>query len=115
MAMGLVAVTEADWFDIDDRYPMEIAERQRLMAERHSDVFGMEPGSGAACAEALTMLIEHLTRVYPGWFACDDAVLHNRLTGEHWDLAADQPLALAGRLVQEDLCPDRRLPRGTTG
>jgi len=33
-------------------------------------------------------------------------VLHNHLTGERWDLArpAHDPLEIAGRLVQEDLC-----------
>jgi hypothetical protein len=112
MAMGLVAVPETEWFDIDDRYPMEIAERQRLMTGRHTDVFGVEAGSGAVCAETLTMLIEHLTRVHPDWFACDGTVFHNHLTGEHWDLASDQPLALAGRLVQEDLCLIEASPEG---
>jgi hypothetical protein len=112
MAMGLMAVPETEWFDIDEHYPAQIAERQRLMAERPADVFGKQPGSKAACCEALTMLIEHLTRVYPGWFDCDGTVLHNRLTGEAWQLADDEPLALAGRLVQEDLCLIEASPEG---
>jgi hypothetical protein len=112
MAMGLVTVPETEWFSIDDRYPMEIAERQRVMAERHTDVFGMEPGSGAACAEMLTMLIEHLTRVHPDWFACDGTVFHNHLTGASWHFDDYEPLALAGRLVQEDLCLIEAAPAG---
>jgi len=112
MAMGLVAVPETKWFDIDDRYSVEMAERQRLMAERRTDVFGMEPRSGAACAETLTMLIEHLTRVYADWFACDGTVFHNHLTGATWRLGDDEPLALAGRLVQEDLCLIEASPEG---
>ena len=104
MAMGLMSVPEAEWFDIDEHYPAEVAERQRLLDERRTDVFGMEPGSNAACGETLTMLIEHLTRVHPDWFASDGITLHNRLTGAAWQLAADKPLELAGRLVQEDLC-----------
>jgi hypothetical protein len=112
MAMGLVSVPETEWFDIDEHYVFEIAERQRLISERRADVLGTEPGSGAACAETLSMLIEHLTRVHPDWFACDDTTLHNRLTGEDWELAADEPLALAGRLVQEDLCLIEASPEG---
>jgi hypothetical protein len=104
MAMGLVTVPEVEWFDIDEHYPAEIAERQRLMAERPAEVFGIAPGAGAACAETLTMLIEHLTRVHPDWFACDGVTLQNRLSGEAWPLAPADPLALSGRLVQEDLC-----------
>ena len=112
MAMGLVTVPETEWFDIDEHYPVEIAERQRLLAERRAEVFGMEPGAGAACSETLTMLIEHLTRVHHDWFACDGTTLHNRLTGEAWQLATDAPLALAGRLVQEDLCLIEASPEG---
>ena len=65
MAMGLASVPETEWFEIDTLYQPQIAERQRLMAERHADVFGAEPGSDAARAETLTMMIEHLTRVHP--------------------------------------------------
>jgi hypothetical protein len=112
MAMRLVAVPEPEWFEIDNRYPMEIAERQRLMAERRTDVYGLEPGSGAACAETLTTLIEHLTTVHPDWFACDGTVFHNHLTGATRQLRDDEPLALAGRLVQEDLCLIEASPEG---
>jgi hypothetical protein len=112
MAMGLVSVPETEWFDIDEHYPVEIAERQRLMTERRAEVLGMQPGSRAASAEMLTMLTEHLTRVHPDWFDCDGTIFHNRLTGEALDLTEDQPLALAGRLVQEDLCLIEASPEG---
>ena len=112
MAMGLVAVPESEWFEIDSLYQAEIAERQRLLAERHAEVFGAEPGSAQARAETLTMVVEHLTRVYPEWFACDGRTIHNNLTGEQWDRAAHDPLELAGRLVQEDLCLIEASPEG---
>lgn len=104
MAMGLVTVPEPEWFEIDQHYPAEIAERQRLLAEHRAEVFGVMPGSEAARHETLTMLIEHLTRVHPDWFAADGATIRNHLTGEHWEIAAHDPLELSGRLVQEDLC-----------
>ena len=112
MAMGLVSVPEPEWFEIDTHYPAEIAERQRLSAEQPKDVFGAEPGSRAACAEALTAIIEHLTRVHPEWFGRDGGTFHNRLTGEHWDIAARDPLELCGQLVQEDLCLIEASPNG---
>jgi hypothetical protein len=112
MVMGLVAVPEPEWFEIDANYPAELTERRRLLAEHHGDVFGAEPGSDQGCAEVLTMLIEHLTRVYPDWFTRDGNSLRCHLTGELWEIAAHHPLELAGRLVQEDLCLVQASPEG---
>jgi hypothetical protein len=112
MAMGLVTVREPEWFELDERYPAEIAERQRLLTQRHGEVFGAEPGSRAACAEAQTMIVEHLTRMYPDWFERDDITIRNRLTGEHWHDGGRHPLELCGNLLQEDLCLVEASPDG---
>ena len=63
--------------------------------------------SDAARAETLLEVAANLTTHAPQWFMRSKATrLHNTLTGESWDLAAPpcDPLELAGRLVQEDLC-----------
>jgi hypothetical protein len=112
MAMGLTSVPETEWFEIDTLYPAEIAERRRLLTERHEEVFGAETASEAARNETLSMLLEHLTRVHPDWFTQDRTTLRNGLTGERWDLAAHDPLELAGCLVQEDLCLIEASPEG---
>lgn len=106
MAMGLVAVDPDSLIELDERYPEEMAERRRLLAVRHQDVFAGLPGSEAARQEALDILVDLLPRRFPAWFAREGAVLHNRLTGERWNLDAlpHDPLEVAGRLVQEDLC-----------
>ncbi|WP_043341790.1 heme-dependent oxidative N-demethylase family protein [Belnapia moabensis] len=106
MAMGLVSCPEADWIEIDERYPAEMAERWELLATRHEDVFAACPGSEAARAEVLALLAAHLPARFPTWFQREGHQLRNRLTGEEWDLAAHglDPLELAARLVQEDLC-----------
>lgn len=133
MAMDLVTVAEAAWFELDQRYPEEMAERRRLLDSAHADVFAAEPGSADARAEALEMIVAALTTYHAGWFSRDGSVLRNHLTGEVWDLAAGvssgpveaeaafrstpgpagpaatesgmiDPLELAGRLLQDDLC-----------
>ena len=106
MAMALTTVPESTWFEIDDRYVDEMVERRRLLHERHHDVFGALPVSNLAREEALSELVDNLTRYAPQWFTREGTVLHSILTNETCDLAGQtcDPLELAGRLVQEDLC-----------
>jgi dimethylamine monooxygenase subunit A len=118
MAMGLITVPQADWMELDARYREEMAERQRLLCERHDDVFAVLPEAQDASIEVLQLLVAHLTTQFPTWFTLDGSTLVNRLTDETWDLAAPpcHPLELAGRLVQEDLCiiqSDAEAPRFT--
>ena len=113
--MGLVARDPSALIDIDALYPAQMAQRRALLAERHDEVFGAVPGSQAARAEVLALLAQLLPARFPDWFARDRAAsLHNRLTGETWDLAAPgiDPLEAAGRLVQEDLCVITPGPEG---
>lgn len=112
MAMGLRTVPETAWFEIDHHYQDEIAERRRLLTRRRDEVFGETSGSEAARAETLSMMIEHLTRVHPHWFVSTRNSIHTRLTGAQYDIAAYDPLELAGYLVQEDLCLIEASPDG---
>lgn len=106
MAMGLVTVPDALWFELDDRYLDEMRERRRLLATQHAEVFAALPASDAARTETLAAVATNLATHHPAWFATAGSTLHNRLTGERWDLGHPgcDPLELAGRLVQEDLC-----------
>ena len=106
MAMSLTAAAARDWFEIDALYPDDMRQRRELLATRHAEVFGALPVSAPARAETLACVADHLRRHHPDWFHGDAYRLHNALTGETWDLASPpcDPLELAGRLVQEDLC-----------
>ncbi len=104
MAMDLVTVPESAWFEIDDRYAEEMAEKRRLMDTVRGEVFAAMAESDAARAEALDLVAAALTEHHPEWFGRDGSVLVNRLTDESWDIRLVDPLELAGRLVQEDLC-----------
>lgn len=114
MAMGLTSCPQADWMEIDDRYQAELSERRDLLATRHAEVFAACPSAEQAGAEVLKLLAAHLPAHFPDWFQCAGTRLHNALTAETWDLEnpAHDPLELAGRLVQEDLCLIRPSPEG---
>ncbi len=105
-AMGLIARPPADLTAFGADYPPQMAERRALLDHRRTEVFGALPGSEAARREALRVIVDHLLADRAPWFATSGAMLENRLTGERWNLAAPDcdPLELAGRLVQEDLC-----------
>ncbi len=102
--MDLVAVPEADWFEIDRLYRTEMAEKRRLLAGSHDAVFAAMPASAAARREALETVVAALVLHHPTWFSRDGMVVRDRLTDEAWKLGSIDPLDLAGRLVQEDLC-----------
>lgn len=106
MTLGLVARHPDDLIELDDRYPVEMAERRALLSSRHAEVFAACTGSEQARQETLDRIAALLPVRYPTYFHRDGPQLHNRLTGVCWDLAHPQhdPLELAGRLVQEDLC-----------
>ena len=106
MQLGLVALPPEELIEIDDRYPAEMAERRHLLGQRHADVFAAVAGSDAARRETLRRIAGLLPARFPGWFSRDGNHLHNHLTTETWNLASPpcDPLELAGRMVQEDLC-----------
>ena len=106
MAMGLVAREPDEAFELDDQYAAEVAERDVLLREKREIVFAALPDSEADRWAVLRRVGEVLPRRYPALFGRTGDVLENRETGESWDLAAPgmDPLALAGRLVQDDLC-----------
>jgi dimethylamine monooxygenase subunit A len=106
MSMNLTTVPDSAWFELDARYPDEMRQRRDLFTARHDEVFAALPESDEACIEALELVVTHLARHHPVWFDRDATRLHNRLTEETWTVTPPQcdPLELAGRLVQEDLC-----------
>ncbi|HET6234493.1 MAG TPA: DUF3445 domain-containing protein [Acetobacteraceae bacterium] len=106
MSMSLTAAPDSEWFELDARYLDEMRQRRELLAHRYDEVFGALSGSDDARAEALELVVADLIRHHPSWFDLSGTRLHNRLTGEIWNLTPPEcdPLELAGRLVQEDLC-----------
>ena len=64
-AIGLKPLEVSEWIDADERLAANLAEKERLAAERWDEVFVAEAGTEAAQAEVLALLIEHLPTRFP--------------------------------------------------
>ncbi len=106
MAMGLMAMPEDEWFEIDETFAEQLLEKRRLLSERHDDVYREVDGSHAAQAEFRDAIFAHLPRVHPEHYQADGDTLLIPALDERWarDDARFSPLDLAARWVQEDLC-----------
>lgn len=91
LSMGLSRTSEADWLVVDGQRPAELAERARLLDQRHDEVFAALPGTEAAGEEVLALVRSWLDRHGPG------------TGGGRTSADGLHPLEAAGRLVQEDL------------
>lgn len=106
LAMGLMPLPAAQWFEIDTRLTTDLAAKRELLARRHGEVFAALPAAEAPAIELLRLMGEHLPRHHPDVFRREGERLHHAATGETWNLErlTLHPLDVAGRLVQEDLC-----------
>ncbi|MDG4648498.1 DUF3445 domain-containing protein [Roseibacterium sp. SDUM158017] len=96
---GVQPLDMAEWLLVDEAYAGQMALRDRLVSGRRDDVLADTPGSEAAQGEVLETVLDHL----PQGFRRDGARV-TRPDGVSVDLYGDTPLAVAGRLVQDDLC-----------
>ncbi|MBC7141669.1 MAG: DUF3445 domain-containing protein [Rhodobacteraceae bacterium] len=97
---GILPLDRADWLVVDEVYAGQMAVRDRLLAERPSDVLALAEGAGPAAAELYRTVLADL----PGLgfrLSSTEAV---RPDGVAVPLDPDRPLPTLGRLVQEDLC-----------
>lgn len=104
MAMALRPLDPAEWIAPDDDLEPQLAEKDRLLAERPADVFAALHGSEAAQTELLARLLAHLPERFPSLYQRAGDTLR---IGPERRVALDTeapPLLTAGRLVQEDLC-----------
>lgn len=106
LSMGLKALSLPDWLDIDDMFAAQLAEKSRLLGDRHADVWASLPDTQSAQQEVLDLVSQHLLQYFPDLYHPLEDGLYNRVTRQQFSFSdfAHAPLDLAGRLVQEDLC-----------
>lgn len=100
--MGVSTIDAAAWFEIDDTYAAQMAEKERLLAMSRAAVFACRPEADAAAAMLLHEIVAWAERARVGFLrrgrtiACPD--------GRRIAIDDGHPLEAAARLVQEDLC-----------
>lgn len=106
MTMGMQALADGAWLQLDDDLADDLREKRRLLAERHDEVFVALPGSEPAQYELRDILIDDLLRHHPALYRQSGDRLTVVPLEETLDLsdASMAPLEQAARLVQEDLC-----------
>lgn len=97
---GLNPVEPGDWLRVDDAYALQMAYRDELLTDRRDAVHALEENARPAAEELLDMVLAEVL-AKPGFRRAGDAVV--RPDGVRVMIDRADPLATAGRLVQEDL------------
>lgn len=98
---GMLPAEPGDWIRADEAFAGQMAERDRLLAERRAEVVAEEPGGPRASLELLETVLAVLA-ARPGYRVGRAAV--DRPDGLRVALDRGAPMATLARLVQEDLC-----------
>lgn len=108
VTMGTRPLDLADWIEIDEGRAMELAEKDRLFAEERPQVLAMVDEGRAGAEETLELLVGYLPERFPDIYGrCPQGVV-DKQRDIVVPLDSGDPLEVAGRLVQEDLCVMRR-------
>jgi len=92
---GIQPLSMDDWLIRDDAYAAQMALRDRLLVEKRDAVIRMDEAARPAAEELLQVVLDH---AFPG---AGDTV--TRPDGVTVPIDRSDPMATAGRLVQEDL------------
>ena len=122
--LGLRSMNWDDWIELDNEYLRFHAEKAQRLTSRGPKCVKIDPSDPRAHAAALELLEEltaYLTERYPQMFTRTPVGLDNLLTGERFDTrpshltvnnAAENPMALCARLIQDDLAIMLEKPDG---
>ena len=104
--MGLIAIAERDWIELDDDQREKLVLKRWLLAERHAEVFGALPGSKAASEAVARLLFDYLPKRFPTRYPRMGTMFAIAATSELIGMTSPSmhPLDLAGRLIPDDLC-----------
>lgn len=98
---GLNPLNPCQWLVVDDVYGEQMSYRDHLVEHHFPVVFACMDVAGSAASELLELVIESVTEIQ-GFSRRGDLV--TRPDGVSVQLDGRHPLAIVGRLVQEDFC-----------
>ncbi|GHE00257.1 hypothetical protein GCM10008024_11040 [Allgaiera indica] len=98
---GIQPLPTDDWLRVDEAFAGQMAERDRLIADRPEAVHALTPTARAAAGELLDQVLAELAK-FPGYHLGSEAV--TRPDGVAVVLDRSAPLRTLGRLCQEDFC-----------
>ncbi|KAH8681670.1 hypothetical protein BX600DRAFT_429590 [Xylariales sp. PMI_506] len=107
VTMGLRSVHHHDWIQLDSDYPKYHADKARRIKERGNKCYRTMPEAYPAALELLQELTDYLPSRYPSLYQRTEKGLKNLWSGEVFDITEsplkEDPMAMCGRLVQDDL------------
>jgi len=114
LRMGLHPIEPAAWTQLPPAPELgaELDRRARLLSALAREVIDAidDPRVGDAAGELWHLLVEHLCRDHPSRYRVEGPTLTLLDDGRTWDLAAVDPLRIAGSAVTEDWCLIRPEP-----
>lgn len=112
LTLGLKPLSIADWIEIDDQFVSYLQRKTELLKTHQSEVFASLPNTQIAQQEVLDLLLEHLSEQFPELYDRTFKTITVKATNQTWNIDQFEPLDVAGRLVQEDLCLMQPSDRG---
>ncbi|UBF27361.1 DUF3445 domain-containing protein [Kovacikia minuta CCNUW1] len=106
LSMNLKPLSFEDWIEIDENFAFYLDCKRQLLEQCYAEVFASLPETQVAQTEVLDLLLEYLLVHFPQHYCQRGNQIENLITNEVWRIEdfSENPLDLAGRLVQEDLC-----------
>ncbi|KAL9000351.1 MAG: hypothetical protein Q9188_005694 [Gyalolechia gomerana] len=107
ITMGLRTMQWDEWIELDRHYLRFHSDKKRRIKERGQKCCRTAPEAFDGAIELLEELCDYLPQRYPSLFRSTPTGIHNLLTHETFDITTrplpEDPMATAGRLVQDDL------------
>ncbi|CAK7239786.1 MAG: hypothetical protein STHCBS139747_001221 [Sporothrix thermara] len=107
VTMGLRTVSPDSWIELDNHFPTYHAKRADRLANRLEKCVHTDPVARDAAIELLDELVRYLPARYPTLYRRTPVGIDNLWSGESFDIVqrplAEDPMAIAARLVQDDL------------
>ncbi|KAI9830845.1 MAG: hypothetical protein M1819_005370 [Sarea resinae] len=107
ITMGVRSLKWDKWIELDNHYPKFHADKARRLKERGTKCFRTTPEAFDGAVELLEEFCDYLPQRYPILFRKTAVGMDNLWSGETFNIVerplAEDPMAMAARMVQDDL------------